>query len=106
MPDDKDLAQQQLQDNLLPIGVYRHYKGGMYIVYAMSLEEETLKPLVHYYSISHRTRWTRFMENFQSPRFEYDRAASVNELLEAVGLSRIIGDELLGAVHAVLKKGI
>jgi hypothetical protein len=58
-----------------PVGVYRHRKGGTYIVFAHTINEDTLAPLVHYYSIERSSRWTRTIENFTQtvdgrPRFE------------------------------------
>lgn len=58
-----------------PIAVYTHRNGGQYVVFGHSVDEATLTPLVHYYSIDHGTRWTRTVENFTQrvdghPRFE------------------------------------
>ena len=60
----KDKAQADLKALDFKLGVYRHYKGGLYVVFAVSLDEETLKPLVHYYSLAKETRWTRTLTNF------------------------------------------
>jgi hypothetical protein len=84
--DEKDEAQAKLAALDFKLGLYRHYKGGEYIVFAVSLNEETLEPLVHYYSLAKETRWTRTLDNFTSevsnsgflrrPRFEFVREAS------------------------------
>jgi hypothetical protein len=44
--------------------VWRHYKGGIYVVVAVSLMEDSLEPLVTYRSNKHGTFWTRTMGNF------------------------------------------
>ena len=91
--DAKDEAQAKLAATDFKLGVWRHYKGGLYVVFALSLDEETLQPLVHYFSLEKRTRWTRAMHNFKSvkieeqpwwaykPRFTYERPASIDEII-------------------------
>jgi hypothetical protein len=79
------------------LGLYRHYKGGLYVVFAKSVCEATGAALVHYYSLEKRTRWTRTAANFAekvvidrlqegSPisRFELIRLSSDAELLLAM----------------------
>lgn len=99
--DEKDNAQKKLkliQSKFFP-GHYRHYKGGHYIAFALTMHENTLEVLVHYYSVGHSTRWTRTWENWISKvddgphttphlvsRFEFIRNASQQELLKAAGL--------------------
>ena len=68
-----------------PIGVYRHRKGGEYVVFGHTVDEATLAPLVHYYSLTKQTRWTRTIVNFVEdvdgrPRFERARDATSLEL--------------------------
>jgi hypothetical protein len=62
----KDLAQRQLAEAGAPErdGVYRHYKGGLYTVVAVSLHEETLDVMVTYRSNKKGTFWTRTLKNF------------------------------------------
>ncbi len=50
---------------MLPLGIYRHYKGFLYRVIAIARHTETLKPLVVYYGLSgeHRT-WVRPLDMF------------------------------------------
>jgi hypothetical protein len=79
------------------LGVWEHHKGGLYIVFAVTLKEDTLDPMVSYYSIDKKTRWTRTYENFveligegKRPRFSYVRPVRSTELLTALGLG---GDE-------------
>jgi hypothetical protein len=64
--DEKDLAQDKLGEASarFPLGLYAHYKGPKYLVFALSLDEETLEPLVHYESLAHGTIWTRTLKNF------------------------------------------
>ena len=79
-------------------GIYRHYKGGYYIAFAVTLHKATLEPMVHYYSREKKTRRTRTWDNFFSkvktlsgnfvPRFEYVGPARFGELIIAVGLKR------------------
>lgn len=65
---DKDEAQQDLHRRQnLPVvgGVYRHYKGGLYVVLAVGIDEETGTPTVAYRSNRRNTVWFRTVENFQ-----------------------------------------
>jgi hypothetical protein len=98
MTDTKDRAQENLREVHLPFGVYRHYKGGLYVLFATSVDESTLAPLVHYYSLEKKTRWTRTRGNFMErdvgsfddhevPRFTFVRPAETKELYESLGLS-------------------
>jgi hypothetical protein len=86
MTDEKDVAQTRLKKLDFKLGIYRHYKGGMYVVFSVSLSEEGLVPLVHYFSLTKKTRWTRTLHDFQdfvypinqsnngtTPRFVYVR---------------------------------
>ena len=94
--DEKDARQADLRSSTLQLGVYRHYKGAEYVLFAVSLHEETLEPLVHYYSLEKRTRWTRSWNNFvevlkDDPRgtlgrFTYVRKATVVEILDGLRL--------------------
>lgn len=62
----KDAAQEDMSAHLAfcAIGEYEHRKGGRYIVFAHTVDEATLQPLVHYYSIAKKTRWTRTFTSF------------------------------------------
>lgn len=42
-----------------PHQLYRHYKGGEYMVLAMSTHTETKEPMVVYVSLTYGTIWTR-----------------------------------------------
>jgi hypothetical protein len=99
MSDEKDEAQAKLAAFDFKLGVWEHYKGGLYVVFAISLDEETLQRLVHYFSIEKKTRWTRSLLNFTqyvgpgefSPRrFVYDRDATLVEMMEAFDIPRAI----------------
>lgn len=92
----KKVAQEQLAvaANAVPLGVYKHWKGPLYVVFATSVDEAFCVPLVHYYSIERRTRWTRTFTDWfgHSPdcpmtmrRFDFVRQASQLELLTALG---------------------
>jgi hypothetical protein len=70
---------------------WKHYKtGGHYIVVARSLMEDTLEPLVTYYSVDKGTYWTRALRNFeetvvapldgQRARYEGPRFTRVEEM--------------------------
>jgi hypothetical protein len=66
---DKEEAQQDLaRRQNLPVvhGVYRHYKGGLYTVLAVGIDEATGKPMVCYRSNRHATVWSRTLEDFQA----------------------------------------
>ncbi len=99
---DKDAAQELLADHFGDTlqGLYKHYKGGLYIVFSTSLAEASGEMLVHYYSIENRTRWTRTIADFTSdvdgvpiahgsvrggpvPRFARIREALDDELRQA-----------------------
>ena len=88
--DPKDTVQRHLPSlsgQCLP-GVYSHRKGGVYVVYGHTVDEATLAPLVHYYSVAKGTRWTRTVDNFIEevdgrPRFVRLRDATLDELLQA-----------------------
>lgn len=94
--DEKDEAQEKLASECNKIGVYRHYKGPLYTVFAFSVKEETCVPQVSYYSHDHMTRWTRDLSYFfgtvegHGKRFEFKRVALSDELLLAVGLQMSI----------------
>lgn len=62
----KDAAQAALEHRLVPEvdSVWKHYKGGFYVVVAVSLKEDTLEPLVTYRSNKKGTYWTRTLEDF------------------------------------------
>jgi len=93
--DEKDAAQAALAEaaSCCPVGVYAHRNGGEYVVYGHSIDEATLVPLVHYFSIAKRSRWTRTIINFTeqgsdgAARFRRIRDATDDEILEA----RIVG---------------
>jgi len=98
--ENKSDAQTALAECGQQYGLYRHYKGGYYVMYGKTVNEETLETLVHYYSLEKKTRWTRTLENFTATvyleergnmqRFEYVREASLNELLEAYDNTELI----------------
>jgi hypothetical protein len=46
---------------------WRHYKGGLYEVVAVSLKEDTLVPLVTYRSLEKDYFWTRTLEDWWQP---------------------------------------
>ncbi len=101
MSDEKSEAQAQLAKmckatDVRPGHLYRHHKGGEYIVFAVTLDEENLVPEIHYFSLEHRTRWSRELTVFIQVmgarsetvhRFERIRAASFEEIAAAIGVS-------------------
>ena len=93
MEDAKELAQRKLEERRFPLGIYKHRKGGRYVAFAVSLKEDTMEEVVHYFSIVRCTRWTRTLENFfelveGKPRFEYVGRSTQHQLLVAAGLDR------------------
>lgn len=97
---EKDDAQEALRLARPLLGVYQHYKGPLYTLFCVSLDERTLEILVHYYSHEKRTRWTRTLQNFLEdtqrpmelasvPRFVRVRDASYLELTIAVGFNAL-----------------
>lgn len=94
----KDEAQAALRSAARewPVGLYKHYKNSDYIVYSHSVDEPTLEPLVHYYSLGRGTRWTRRISNFaesvavggaEVPRFRYVAPCTVEQLARAAGIA-------------------
>lgn len=91
---DKDIAQKGLAGYMAscPVGVYTHRKGGEYILYSHSLDESSLRPLVHYYSVTKANRWTREVVVWNEPvdgrpRFWFIRPATKDELILAAGIT-------------------
>jgi hypothetical protein len=65
---DKSQAQQDLARRRdLPVedGVYRHYKGGLYTVRAVSIKEDTGEIMVTYTSNRTGQRWTRTLDDWE-----------------------------------------
>jgi hypothetical protein len=62
----KDTAHRLLEQHSQPLPGqrYEHYKGGTYEVVAVSVDEETLEPLITYKSLKLGTFTTRTRENF------------------------------------------
>jgi|HubBroStandDraft_4_1064222.scaffolds.fasta_scaffold09594_4 hypothetical protein len=95
--DDKTEAQSKLAAaceaaGVFPGHVYTHCQAaGEYVVFTITLDEVTLEPLVHYYSLTYRTRWTRTLAVFTERvrmdvfrRFAYVRPATLEEFLAAI----------------------
>jgi hypothetical protein len=67
--DAKDKAQARLDELCLQHGlergcIFQHWKGGFYVITALSIAEDTLEPLVTYRSNSHGTESTRRLPVF------------------------------------------
>lgn len=68
--EDKEVAQAVLSTRLVngtcpePGAVYRHYKGGVYSVVCVSVQEDTLELLVTYHSNKMKTNGTRTLDDF------------------------------------------
>ncbi len=98
--DDKDHAQNRCEGlrKTFRLGHYSHYKtGGDYIVYGLSVREDDLAVVVNYYSVKKRTRWERKWEVFNevpkgvaATRFQFEREASLPELLVAAGFGEFV----------------
>lgn len=53
---------------IIPYQVYRHFKGGLYLILALALSEEGCKPTVVYMSLNGDNKvWTRSQAEFTSP---------------------------------------
>ncbi len=68
-PSSDRVAAGDLQDTLqgLPIHVgevYRHYKGGIYEIVAVAIQEQTLEPCVVYKSRDTAMVWVRAWDNW------------------------------------------
>lgn len=92
-PSPKPAAQELLNaaSRSNPLGVYRHYRGGEYVLFALTVDEATCAAvLVHYYSIERGFRWTRTLANWLEhvdgkPRFMWLREATKKERLRPFG---------------------
>jgi hypothetical protein len=62
----KALSQDTLRQGPAISGTYRHYKGGLYEVVCVSIQEDTLVPLVTYRSLERGYFWTRTLENWNA----------------------------------------
>lgn len=75
--DPKDAAQVALAaSDIRPGDVYRHYKGGLYVVVCLSVNEASLEPMVTYRSNAKGTIWTRTLKNFADLIFVEDEGSS------------------------------
>lgn len=74
MDDYKQQAQDRIAEEVgdTKRGLYKHYKGGLYVLFSESVDEATGDVLVHYYSLEKRTRWTRKLEVFFDDEFVID----------------------------------
>jgi hypothetical protein len=68
-PDTKDQAQERLRalcmrHDLERGGIFEHWKGGLYVITALSIAEDTLEPLVTYRSNGRGTESTRKISVF------------------------------------------
>ncbi len=91
MGDMKDEAQKALAEARDVRGVYKHRKGGTYVLYSVTVDEESLETMVHYYSVERGSRWTRPLRVWTEPveghpRFWKVRDATVSELLKAADI--------------------
>lgn len=101
MSDEKTVAQAKLSAaceaaGIEPGFVYRHWReGGEYVVFTVTLDEESLVPEVHYFSLKYRTRWSRKLTVFAQVmdartetvrRFERVRRATFDEFMAALGV--------------------
>ncbi len=67
VPTEKDIAQLKHSHCGPRVGeIYRHYKGGLYVVIARAIHEESCEPLVIYQSNISGATWARSLENFTS----------------------------------------
>lgn len=53
---------------IIPDQIYRHFKGGLYLILAVALPEEGCEPVVVYKSLNGDNQvWTRSLAEFMSP---------------------------------------
>jgi hypothetical protein len=64
---DKDMAQDLCTGgDPRPGDIYRHYKGGLFTVVARAVKEDSLEPLVIYWSNASRQMWARTLDDWRS----------------------------------------
>lgn len=63
--------------------MWRHKKGGLYVILGHGLHSDDLTPMVIYRSTEHETTWTRPASEFYDGRFrpEIDKASSPTDHL-------------------------
>jgi|ERR1700722_4386748 len=97
--DPKQIAQEKLQANPVRLGIYRHYKGGHYLVFACSLDESSLTELVHYFSQERKSCWTRTRTEFfedvgdgqlDEPRFVFLCPAAAADVASLASVLRFL----------------
>jgi len=115
--------QEALRQAPVPIGWYRHFRGGAYVVYSAAIDEVTGDTTVAYFSALLHYRWTRERGVFFAevppddasgrdvalpllvPRFAWWRPATRDELAAAAygapdEIRRVFGDALAHEPHA------
>lgn len=50
-------------------GMYRHFKGGLYLVLGYGTHSETLKPMVIYKHVGEERLWVRPLHEWNKPAF-------------------------------------
>lgn len=63
----KDTAQDYIRSLRLEYSAgqyWTHYKGGVYKIVAVAVEEDTLEPVIVYESLKHGTVWVRTVKNW------------------------------------------
>lgn len=64
--------------------LYRHKKGGRYVVLNMAKHSETLEDMVVYQSLDYKTIWVRPLNNFIEPgRFVLEKSLYKSSIIEA-----------------------
>ena len=83
--------------------IYRHFKGGYYIVHSLAHSEKTGEELVVYQSLQDGMIWIRPVSEFQEPvpedkpnptgqTLRFERIANFNNQLSAISTERLIGE--------------
>lgn len=86
--DEKDVAQKKIKASCVEPGqVFRHYKGGLYTVVAVGIDEATMKPMVAYCSNLRGDVWFRTLDNWQEP-VEVETGPTIPRGLPRMGVPR------------------
>lgn len=83
------------------LGIFRHFKGGYYLVHAVAVEEETQERVVVYQSLKDGVMWTRPLKVFQEPvpkgkdnptgqEYRFERVQDFNNQIQMIPTGELV----------------